>query len=286
MKSKIAFLLLFVLAENVFASLGDEAHSSSALSLSGYQTTCLGEGCSEESFVPSPAVVDAEYVQARIVPGSAILSNLAVENMETGEVVKVSADNREIDFLTADGSLAEDITEAAYVLIPNYYFPSMAQEFAGKGNAPAALKLAIWHECRGDIVGRYVMGRKCSDRPIHPSLLSVMEDSLLDIVGGRQLILVHKGIMGDARHAEKKSLHNTGRAIDVAEMIVDGKRYVYEKASFNPKSSERAFFLKVMAGWEAAVKRHCGSTVAATTINWTNKDHRHHIHLGTTYNCR
>ncbi|WP_413944490.1 hypothetical protein [Bdellovibrio sp. HCB-162] len=288
MKRVIVFFFALVLTKNAVASLG-HSHDDESL---GYQTLCIGEGCVNASIendtLPEDITPQAEYIQARIVPGTLPLKRITLRNPETDEIITVDQENPDIDFMTADGALAENLETAAYVLIPNYYFPSDYLRLAAKngGGGISLSTLTVWNECKGSIIGRYVVGGKCSARPIHPSLMNVMQKDLLGIVGGSKVILVHKGIMGDARHQAKKSLHNTGRAIDVAEVIVDGKSYQYSKAVASEKSSERAFFLKLMAGWEAAVKRHCGNTVAATTINWTNKDHRKHLHLGTTYNCK
>lgn len=288
MKRMIAFLLVFIFAKNAFASLGHHHLEDDYVS---YQTLCLGEGCAEHEAEPlshEEVTPQAEYIQAKITPGSLLMRNITIQHPETGEIITVSQDNSDLDFMTADGALADNLFEAAYVLIPNYYFPSDYQKLAAKGNSggTAVSKLTVWNECQGNIIGRYIVGGKCSARPIHPSLLNVMEKDLLKVLAARKVVLVHKGIMGDARHQAKKSLHNTGRAIDVAEVIVDGKSYLYSKAVASEKSSERAFYLKLMAGWESAVKSRCGSVVAATTINWTNADHRKHLHLGTTYNCK
>ncbi|WP_374079561.1 hypothetical protein [Bdellovibrio bacteriovorus] len=288
MKRMIAFLLIFVLAKNASASLGHDHLEEDHFN---YQTLCLGEECAEheaELLSLEEATPQAEYIQAKIMPGSLLMRNITIQHPETGERIVVSQENSDIDYMTADGALAESLFDAAYVLIPNYYFPSDYQKLAAKGGGggTAVSKLTVWNECKGNIFGRYIVGGKCSARPIHPSLLNVMEKDLLRVLGAKKVVLVHKGIMGDARHQAKKSLHNTGRAIDVAEVIVDGKSYLYSKAVASEKSSERAFYLKLMAGWEGAVKSRCGSVVAATTINWTNADHRKHLHLGTTYNCK
>lgn len=253
-----------------------------------YETLCFGEGCEKSGRpVGASSVGQIEYVQARILPSSNAMIQIHARNEESGEVVAFSPKDPNIGYIRGDGSLVAHISEAVYAILPNSYFPSTAQQFAkAKGGVASALQLVTWNECAGQVIGRYILGGSCSARPIHSSLLTILEKDLPRIAGGKKVEMVHKGIMGDSNHAERKSLHNTGRAVDVAEFIVDGKSYSYATAVANPNSAARKFYLKLMDGWEKAVKSRCRGVVAATTIHWTDKNHRQHIHLGTTYNCR
>ncbi|HRO68339.1 MAG TPA: hypothetical protein PL182_12290, partial [Pseudobdellovibrionaceae bacterium] len=252
--------------------LGGVASAHESGPATEYETLCFGEGCEKTSTVPNTGVGQVEYIQAKILPQSNYMVQIYVQNQESGETLVLSPKDRNVGYIRADGSLVAHISEAAYVILPNYYFPLTAQRFAKAGGVANALKLVTWNECGGSVIGRYILGRSCSSRPIHPSLLTVLQKDLARIAGGKKVEMIHKGIMGDSNHTERKSLHNTGRAVDVAEFIVDGKKYSYATAVSNPNSAARKFYLKLMAGWEKAVKSRCRGTVAATTIYWTDKN--------------
>ncbi|MBX3041123.1 MAG: hypothetical protein KF789_10510 [Bdellovibrionaceae bacterium] len=253
-----------------------------------YETLCFGDGCDGSDQTPGISNPDqVEFVQAKILPKSNYMVQIYVQNLESGEILSLSPSDPNIGYIKNDGSLVSHMSEASYAVLPNYYFPLTAQRFTrAKSGVSNALKLVTWNECGGSVIGRYILGRSCSSRPIHSSLLTILQKDLAKIAGGKKVEMIHKGIMGDSNHAERKSLHNTGRAVDVAEFIVDGKSYSYATAVANPNSASRKFYLKLMAGWEKAVKSRCRGTVAATTIYWTDAKHRQHIHLGTTYGCK
>lgn len=248
-----------------------------------HEVICVGEGCEEDDTVrPS---TQAEYVQSKILAESNVLDGkMRVQNMNTGEVVEISLEDPHLDFLRPDGSFVDELQQARYAVVPNYYFPSGAGFITHDISSKALSRMATWNECTGNILGRYILGKRCSSRPVHTSLMKVMNE-LPKILKGKKVQLIHKGVMGDANHRDRRSLHNTGRAVDVVEILVDGRRYAYSKAVSNSRSMERGVYEQLMKGWEAAVKRHCGSVVAATAIHWTDRNHRQHIHLGTTYNC-
>lgn len=283
--------LMFVLSTSAQAALPQDSHNHNDHGTES--KICIGMGCTAEDgeSLSDVMVEDQEdngivdYIQALVVMGSGLHNNqVQVLNEQTGEVATVSLDNSELYFMTRDGLDAETLEEIKYVAIPEDYFQSGQLRFAGKGSRGVG-KLVSWSECSGAVTGRYVLSKRCSSRSRRvQSSLYAMLMKLPSMLGGRKVSLVHKGISGDANHKKKKSLHNTFRAVDVDEISVDGKTYKYKYATAG-RASERSFYNNLIKKWESSVRRRCGSVVRATTINWTNRNHRKHIHLGTTYGC-
>ncbi len=235
---------------------------------------------------PADEKVIAEYIQAEFI-GLDSFGRAKIIDPVTGESVTVDINDPEISFLNEEGVLAEYEADIEIVAVPNFYFPTYRTRLSGQGGSRSVGKLKSWKECSGSIKGRYAGASRCTSRArvVHSSLYDVLM-KMPSIAGGKSIYLVHHGITGDRNHRKRRSLHNSFRAIDVSEVKVNGKIYRYRTAVRNSKSAERRFYNKLIKNWESAVRKRCGGVVNATTINWTDKKHRSHLHLGTTYNCR
>lgn len=101
----------------------------------------------------------------------------------------------------------------------------------------------------------------------------------------------HKGIMGDARHQQTRSLHNVGRAIDISTIVVNGQRMDFAKASQQKKSGqmgkEYKFFVAFRDCWSQEARtansrckgRRANRAGYFGSIGWEDRKHQNHLHV-------
>ena len=163
-----------------------------------------------------------------------------------------------------------------------------AEEIAGE---EAILPLGIsWKECEGNVTGNYI-GAGCTSRKMHDEFLPFMKAHVLrctnaglDRVGGGQttkLHVIHKGVFADSRHS-RRSLHAVGRALDIQQIVIDGRSYDFRKTS-DTSTVDRKFFEGFRQCWHSAHKqrgcpnRDSGHPVG--TLGWEDKNHKGlHLH--------
>jgi len=173
---------------------------------------------------------------------------------------------------------------------------SYADYLEGEINAKKsfAFPYVHWDECYDFVTGAYV-GNNCNRRRmsseiLHEFLQSFFTSCALQAgrainISANKVHIIHKGIYADKRHTPE-SLHSEGRAIDIAGVVLVGRRQNYipfEKYGYGK------FYRTLRQCWGRTLSRYnsCplfdNKTVLTGSLGKEDEDHQKHLHLSVPY---